>query len=112
MLDKICEACYNYLILLSARDPRGPIVKKKMVGRVRFELTTNSLKGYCSTIELPTHSGRADWNRTSSKDFCRVPPYHSATARLMATNRSNHRSLHPCRNQHLLTHRHQLRHRC
>ena len=55
MLDKICEACYNYLILLSARDPRGPIVKKKMVGRVRFELTTNSLKGYCSTIELPTH---------------------------------------------------------
>ena len=31
------------------------LVKKKMVGRVRFELTTNSLKGYCSTIELPTH---------------------------------------------------------
>ena len=26
-----------------------------MVGRVRLELTTNGLKGRCSTIELPTH---------------------------------------------------------
>ena len=24
------------------------------MGRVRIELTTNSLKGYCSTVELPT----------------------------------------------------------
>ena len=39
------------------------LVKKKMVGRARLELTTNSLKGYCSTIELPT-LGRGGRNRT------------------------------------------------
>ena len=83
-----------------------------MVGREGIEPSTNSLKGYCSTVELPTHDGRAGWNRTSSKDFCRVPPYHSATARLMATNRSSHRSLHQFPSQHLPTHQHQLRHRC
>ena len=46
-----------YLLSLSLNGvPRAPQnVKKKMVGRVRLELTTNSLKGYCSTIELPTH---------------------------------------------------------
>ena len=55
------------LLRLNLTGPEGPakLVKKKMVGRVRFELTTNSLKGYCSTVELPTHDGRAGWNRTS-----------------------------------------------
>ena len=39
-----------YLLRLSLSGPLGPQkVKQKMVGRVRLELTTNSLKGYCST---------------------------------------------------------------
>ena len=48
----------------SQLGPQGPRnVKQKMVGRVSLELTPNSLKGYCSTIELPT-LGRGGQNRT------------------------------------------------
>ena len=46
----------------------SPKVKHKMVGWVGLEPTTNSLKGYCSTIELPTR-GRGGRNRTDDKRF-------------------------------------------
>ena len=51
---------YLLSLSLSAGDPE---MSSKLVGRGRLELTTNSLKGYCSTIELPT-LGRGGRNRT------------------------------------------------
>ena len=42
-----------------------------MVGRVRLELTTNGLKGRCSTIELPTqHLGLRNEDEHLASKHC------------------------------------------
>ena len=48
-----------------------------MVSPVRLERTTNSLRGYCSTVELrtPKKVGTPGWNRTINLHLRRVPLY-------------------------------------
>ena len=69
------------LSLIAGISLRVPQCQAKMVGRVRLELTTNSLKGYCSTIELPTRiqvSGVAAYAVTVGSSSPHIPLGKSA----------------------------------